>query len=82
MLSRKHPLTINMIRKLTEEMRIPAEVLIRPYDVKRGNRGLMRRIKGRCRRSFDRGDNAGPRGPVKGPDLARRSPRHGRHGLF
>ncbi len=32
-LSRKRPLTINMIRKLNEEMRIPAEVLIRPYDI-------------------------------------------------
>ena len=32
-LSRKRPLTINMIRKLNKEMRIPAEVLIRPYDV-------------------------------------------------
>ncbi len=35
-LSRKRPLTINMIRKLNEEMRIPAEVLIRPYDVREG----------------------------------------------
>jgi HTH-type transcriptional regulator/antitoxin HigA len=34
-LSRKRPLTINMIRKLNEEMRIPAEVLIRPYDVEK-----------------------------------------------
>ncbi len=33
-LSRKRPLTINMIRRLNEEMRIPAEVLIRPYDVR------------------------------------------------
>ncbi len=33
-LSRKRPLTINMIRKLNTEMRIPAEVLIRPYDVR------------------------------------------------
>ncbi len=33
-LSRKRPLTINMIRRLNEELRIPAEVLIRPYDVK------------------------------------------------
>jgi HTH-type transcriptional regulator/antitoxin HigA len=32
-LSRKRPLTINMIRKLNKEMRIPAEVLIRPYEV-------------------------------------------------
>jgi len=32
-LSRKRPLTINMIRNLNKEMRIPAEVLIRPYDV-------------------------------------------------
>ena len=32
-LSRKRPLTINMIRRLNKEMRIPAEVLIRPYDV-------------------------------------------------
>jgi HTH-type transcriptional regulator/antitoxin HigA len=32
-LSRKRPLTINMIRKLNKEMRIPAEVLIRPYDL-------------------------------------------------
>jgi HTH-type transcriptional regulator/antitoxin HigA len=32
-LSRKRPLTINMIRKLNKEMRIPAEVLIQPYDV-------------------------------------------------
>ena len=35
-LSRKRPLTINMIRKLNKEMRIPAEVLIRPYDVREG----------------------------------------------
>ena len=35
-LSRKRPLTINMIRKLNEEMRIPADVLIRPYDVREG----------------------------------------------
>ena len=33
-LSRKRPLTINMIRKLNEKMRIPAEVLIRPYGVR------------------------------------------------
>ncbi len=33
-LSRKRPLTINMIRKLNEEMRIPAEMLIRPYNVR------------------------------------------------
>ena len=33
-LSRKRPLTINMIRRLNEELRIPAEVLIRAYDVK------------------------------------------------
>jgi HTH-type transcriptional regulator/antitoxin HigA len=32
-LSRKRPLTINMIRKLNEKIGIPAEVLIRPYDV-------------------------------------------------
>jgi HTH-type transcriptional regulator/antitoxin HigA len=32
-LSRKRPLTINMIRRLNKEMRIPTEVLIRPYDV-------------------------------------------------
>ncbi len=32
-LTRKRPLTINMIRKLNKEMRIPAEVLIRPYDL-------------------------------------------------
>jgi HTH-type transcriptional regulator/antitoxin HigA len=32
-LSRKRPLTINMIRRLNEEMRIPAAVLIRPYDI-------------------------------------------------
>ena len=35
-LSRKRPRTINMIRKIYEEMRIPAEVLIRPYDVREG----------------------------------------------
>ncbi len=34
-LSRKRPLTIKMIRKLNKEMRIPAEVLIRPYDVEK-----------------------------------------------
>ena len=34
-LSRKRPLTINMIRRLNKEMRIPAEVLIRPYDVEK-----------------------------------------------
>ena len=32
-LSRRRPLTINMIRKLNKEMRIPAEVLIRPYHI-------------------------------------------------
>jgi len=30
---RRRPLTISMIRKLNKEMRIPAEVLIRAYDV-------------------------------------------------
>jgi HTH-type transcriptional regulator/antitoxin HigA len=30
-LSRKRPLTINMIRRLSEGMQIPAGVLIRPY---------------------------------------------------
>jgi len=34
-LSRKRPLTINMIRRLNKEMRIPAEVLIRSYDVEK-----------------------------------------------
>ncbi len=34
-LSRKRPLTIKMIRRLNKEMRIPAEVLIRPYDVEK-----------------------------------------------
>ncbi len=33
-LSRKRPLTIHMIRRLNKGMRIPAEVLIRPYDIK------------------------------------------------
>jgi len=33
-LSRKRPLTITMIRKLNKEMRIPAEVLIHPYDLR------------------------------------------------
>jgi HTH-type transcriptional regulator / antitoxin HigA len=33
-LSRKRPLTINMIRKLNQNLRIPAEVLIRTYDIK------------------------------------------------
>ena len=37
-LSRKRPLTINMIRELNEEIRIPAEVLIRPYDRRAGIR--------------------------------------------
>ena len=32
-LSRKRPLTINMIRRLNKEMKISAEVLIGPYDV-------------------------------------------------
>ena len=32
-LSRKRPLTINMIRRLSKEMRIPAQALIRPYDI-------------------------------------------------
>jgi len=31
-LSRKRPLTINMIRRLSEKMHIPAGVLIRPYE--------------------------------------------------
>jgi len=35
-LSRKRPLTINMIRKLNEKLRIPADVLIRQYDIKEG----------------------------------------------
>ena len=34
-LSRKRPLTINMIRRLNKGMRIPADVLIRPYDVEK-----------------------------------------------
>ena len=34
-LSRKRPLTIKMIRRLNKEMRISAEVLIRPYDVEK-----------------------------------------------
>jgi HTH-type transcriptional regulator / antitoxin HigA len=33
-LSRKRPLTINMIRNLNEKLQIPAEVLICPYDIK------------------------------------------------
>mgnify|MGYP002372182951 FL=1 len=32
-LSRKRPLTIHMIRRLSEKMHIPAGVLIRPYDI-------------------------------------------------
>lgn len=32
-LSRKRPLTINMIRRLSERMHIPAGVLIRPYEI-------------------------------------------------
>lgn len=31
-LSRKRPLTINMIRRLSERMHIPAGVLIQPYE--------------------------------------------------
>lgn len=32
-LARKRPLTINMIRRISKEMHIPAHVLIRPYDL-------------------------------------------------
>jgi HTH-type transcriptional regulator/antitoxin HigA len=32
-LSRKRPLTTKMIHKLNCEVRVPAEVLIRPYDL-------------------------------------------------
>ena len=32
-LSRKRPLTIHMIRRLSEKMHIPAGVLIRPYEI-------------------------------------------------
>lgn len=35
-LARKRPLTISMIRKLNKEIRIPAEVLIRAYEVSDG----------------------------------------------
>lgn len=35
-LSRKRPLTIGMIRRLNKEIRIPAEVLIRPYELSEG----------------------------------------------
>ena len=35
-LSRKRPLTISMIRRLNKGIRIPAEVLIRPYEVSAG----------------------------------------------
>ncbi len=31
-LSRKRPLTLEMIRKLNQELGIPAEILIQPYD--------------------------------------------------
>ena len=31
-LSRKRSLTLEMIRKLNQELRIPAEILIQPYD--------------------------------------------------
>jgi HTH-type transcriptional regulator / antitoxin HigA len=31
-LSRKHFLTLEMIRKLNQELRIPAEILIQPYE--------------------------------------------------
>lgn len=31
-LSRKHSLTLEMIRKLNKELGIPAEILIQPYD--------------------------------------------------
>ncbi|WP_449416416.1 helix-turn-helix domain-containing protein [Phormidium nigroviride] len=31
-LSRKHPLTLEMIRKLNQELGIPAEILIQPYQ--------------------------------------------------
>jgi len=35
-LARKRPLTIAMIRRLNKDMRIPAEVLIRAYQVSEG----------------------------------------------
>jgi len=34
-LSRKHPLSIDMMRKLHTELGIPAEVLIRPYPLEK-----------------------------------------------
>lgn len=33
-LGRKRPLTLNMIRQLTKRLRIPAEVLIQPYETR------------------------------------------------
>ncbi|MBE9193388.1 hypothetical protein IQ230_24200 [Gloeocapsopsis crepidinum LEGE 06123] len=32
-LSRKRSLTLEMIRKLNQELRIPAEILIQPYEL-------------------------------------------------
>lgn len=36
-LNRVRPLTLEMIRKLAEGLKLPAEVLIRPYHLRRGN---------------------------------------------
>ena len=37
-LARKRPLTLNMIRRISQTLRIPAEVLIQPYETEAGRR--------------------------------------------
>jgi HTH-type transcriptional regulator/antitoxin HigA len=36
-LNRTRPLTLEMIRKLAESLKLPAEVLIRPYRLRRAD---------------------------------------------
>ncbi len=39
-LNRTRPLTLDMIRKLTEGLKLPAEVLIRPYCLRQSDESL------------------------------------------
>jgi len=40
-LNRVRPLTLDMIRKLSEGLKLPAEVLIRPYRLRRAEENLV-----------------------------------------
>src|SRR5712692_7270780 len=46
-LGRQRPLTLTMIRRLTKGMRIPAEVLIQPYEIgeKKGTKTAHTRVR-------------------------------------